>query len=72
MAALTAINPKHQGTLAKAYKAARKYHEAVNVDENGKRQENAYYRFLELYDELPKREQAVLQAFHKAEHGYEA
>lgn len=72
MGALTAINPKYQKALNKAYEAVRKYHEAVNDDDNGKRQERAWYKFEELRDALPKREQAVLQRFHKATHGYEA
>lgn len=72
MATLTAVNPKYQRALNKAYEAARKYHEAVNVDDNGKRQEREWHKFEELRDELPKREQAALQRFHKATHGYEA
>lgn len=68
-----AINPKYQRAIEKAYKAIRKYHDIGNNGGDGTRKaERAYDRFAELYGELPKREQAKLQRFHKLAHGYEA
>lgn len=73
MASLTAINPLYQHDLEAAYRAVRKYHDIVNVEGHSERKaERAFDSFRDKLESLPKREQAVLQAFHKAEHGYEA
>lgn len=74
MIELVAINRKYQKAVLKAYKLIRAYHDAVNAVGGtiSTQEERRYDRFREVYDELPKREQAVLQRFHKAVHGYEA
>lgn len=80
---LRATNPKHQKALERAYRYIRTYHEWTNqAGELGedtkagkkllKGAESAFECFQEVCADLPKREQANLQRFHKAQHGYEA
>lgn len=69
---LQAINLRHQKTLERAYKASRRYAEAVNLDKSDRVCEAAFSRYQELIDDLPRRELRVLQRFHFEKHGYGA
>ena len=74
---LTAINPKYQRDVERAYAAIRKYHEIVNANaEKGRdsspAQERAYDKWLEIIGEIPAREAQQVRRYHLAMHGYEA
>lgn len=81
MTTITAINKKHQTDVNKAYKLLRQYHELVNQEDNFEPESNAMRRLedkqaikftdhLEIFENLPKREQANFQKQHKNIHGY--
>jgi hypothetical protein len=74
MNTLIAINPKYTGKVNRAYKWMRTYHELVNIEAPTKgqerEQENAFYKYVELFEELPKREQTSFNRQHKKLHGY--
>lgn len=78
---IIAINKTHQTALNRAYRAYRKYHLLVNqedsfdpcskdMDRLTAKQEKAFDAYIEIYEELPKREQMTFNQQHKNLHGY--
>jgi flagellar biosynthesis/type III secretory pathway ATPase len=68
------INVKYAAKMQRAYKWLRTYHELVNIDSPTKgqerQQETAFYKYVDILDELPQREQKTFEAQHKKLHGY--
>ena len=78
---IKAINKKHQRAVTKAYSLYRKYHELVNLEDTvepytgaadrlANKQEKAYDKYLDVFEELPQREQASFVKQHTTLHGY--
>lgn len=77
---ITAINKAHQSVVSRCYKHYRAYHALVNLDgtfdtdkaqaANERKQETKYDQYIELFEELPVREQKNFNNQHKTLHGY--
>ena len=77
---IEAINKKHQRVVNTAYKHYRRYHDLVNAVDLAEttqqiiklesKQAKAFERYIEYFEQLPKREQASFERQHKLIHGY--
>lgn len=78
---INAINKKHQRAVTKAYSLYRKYHELVNLEDTtephtgaadrlANKQQKVYDQYLDIFEELPQREQASFVKQHTTLHGY--
>jgi hypothetical protein len=74
MNTINPVNPKYKARLNRAYKWLRAYHDLVNIDEptskEEKRQEVCFYKYVDIIEELPLREQKTFDQQHKKIHGY--
>lgn len=67
---ITAINKKYQTAVNKAYKLYRDYHDLVNSEESETKQAKKFENYLNIFEELPVREQKNFEKQHTKIHGY--
>lgn len=67
--AITPLNAKYKSKVNKALKAIRAYH-ALDDNSTENQEEKLFNKYMELLEDLPKREVNHLQKEHKKEYGY--
>jgi hypothetical protein len=64
------VNAKYKAKIKRAYKHYRDYHQLVNDDASEAKQERKFNLFIDILDDLPKREELNFYKQHKLIHGY--